>query len=48
MNKTIKEYLAKIGAKGGRRSKRALTAEQARAMVKAREAKKLKNTSNKE
>ncbi len=45
MNKSIKEYLAKIGAKGGKKSKRALTAEQARAMVKAREAKKLKKTS---
>ncbi len=40
MNKSIKKYLAKIGAKGGKKSKRALTADQARTMVKAREAKK--------
>ncbi len=45
MNKSVKEYLAKIGAKGGKKSKRALTADQARAMVKAREDKKLKKTS---
>ncbi len=41
MNKSVKEYLAKIGSKGGKKSKRTLTADQARAMVKAREAKKL-------
>ena len=35
----IREYLARIGAKGGRKSKRVLTTEQARAMVKARIAK---------
>lgn len=40
MDKAVKEYLAKIGAKGGKRSKRVLTADQARAMVKARELKK--------
>lgn len=39
MNKAVKEYLAKIGSKGGKKSKRTLTAEQARAMVKARESK---------
>jgi hypothetical protein len=37
MNKAIREYFAKIGAKGGKKSKRTLTAEQARAMVRARE-----------
>jgi len=40
MKKSIRKYLAKIGAKGGKRSKRALTPEQARAMVKTREVKK--------
>jgi hypothetical protein len=34
----IRRYLAKIGARGGRRSRRALTPEDARAMVKVREA----------
>ena len=32
----IKEYLAKIGRKGGQKSKRVLTPEQAREMVKSR------------
>jgi len=35
----IKKYLAKIGAKGGKNSRRVLTPEQARAMVAAREKK---------
>lgn len=34
----IKRYLAEIGARGGRRSRRTLSAEDARAMVKVREA----------
>ena len=34
----IRRYLAEIGARGGRKSRRALTPEQARAMVKVREA----------
>lgn len=38
----IKRYLAKIGAIGGRKSRRILTPEQARAMVVAREKKKKK------
>jgi len=38
-NGDIKKYLAKIGAKGGKISRRTLTPEQARAMVKAREKK---------
>jgi hypothetical protein len=39
MDKAIREYLAKIGRKGGKKSKRTLTPEQARAMVTARERK---------
>ena len=39
MDKAVKEYLRKIGAKGGKKSKRALTPEQARKMVEARERK---------
>lgn len=42
MNNAIKKYFAKIGAKGGKKSKRILTPEQARAMVMAREAKRIK------
>lgn len=38
--KELKDYFAEIGSKGGKKSKRALTPEQARAMVAAREAKK--------
>jgi hypothetical protein len=34
----IKRYLAEIGARGGRKSRRVLDAETARAMVKVREA----------
>lgn len=34
----VRSYLAKIGSKGGRRSKRRLTSEQSRAMLKVREA----------
>jgi hypothetical protein len=36
----IKQYLAEIGARGGRRSRRALSPEDARAMVGVREARK--------
>ncbi len=35
----IKKYLAKIGAKGGSKSRRTLTPDQARDMVAAREKK---------
>ncbi len=35
----LSKYLAKIGAKGGSKSRRTLTPEQARAMIKAREKK---------
>lgn len=34
----IKRYLAEIGARGGRKSRRTLSSEDARAMVKVREA----------
>jgi ribosome assembly protein YihI (activator of Der GTPase) len=37
--KGISEYMSKIGAKGGKKSKRTLTPEQARKMVEAREKK---------
>jgi len=40
MDQKIREYLSKIGRKGGKKSKRKLTSEEAREMVKAREAKK--------
>lgn len=39
MDKQTKEYLSRIGRKGGQKSRRVLTPEQARNMVKAREAK---------
>jgi len=38
---TVREYLAKIGRKGGKASRRSLTTEQARNMVRVREARKL-------
>jgi len=40
--KAVTAYLAEIGRKGGQKSKRTLTPEQARQMVRAREAKKKK------
>lgn len=40
MKKDINKYLAEVGSKGGRKSRRSLSPEQARAMVKAREKKK--------
>ena len=39
MKKDIKKYLSEIGRKGGKASRRVLTPEQAREMVKAREKK---------
>jgi hypothetical protein len=36
MNKAIKEYMSKIGRKGGAKSRRKLTKEQAQAMARAR------------
>jgi len=42
MNKELSEYMAKIGKSGGKKSKRTLTADQARKMVEAREKKRKK------
>jgi len=36
MKEAIREYLSKIGAKGGRKSRRTLSPEQAREMVRLR------------
>lgn len=36
---SVKKYLQKIGSKGGKKSKRVLTTEQAKEMVAAREKK---------
>ena len=41
----LSRYLAKIGAKGGAKSRRVLTPEQARAMVEARERKRFDRAS---
>jgi hypothetical protein len=38
METTVKEYLAEIGRRGGRKSRRVLDSETARAMVRVREA----------
>jgi hypothetical protein len=38
MERSIREYLAEIGRRGGRASRRELSPEQARAMVRVREA----------
>jgi hypothetical protein len=38
MERSIREYLAEIGRRGGRASRRELSSEQARAMVRVREA----------
>ncbi|MEN8144426.1 MAG: hypothetical protein ABFS14_05685 [Gemmatimonadota bacterium] len=40
MDKPVKEYLASIGRKGGRKSRRSLDPETARQMVRVREARK--------
>jgi general stress protein YciG len=42
MPTAIQKYLAEIGRKGGQKSRRTLTQEQARAMVEAREKKRKK------
>lgn len=39
MNPEVRKYMASIGAKGGKKSRRVLTPQQAKAMVDAREAK---------
>lgn len=41
MNAELKSYLSEIGRKGGRRSRRSLSSEQAREMVRVREARRL-------
>jgi len=41
MKPSVKSYLAEIGRRGGRRSRRTLDAETARAMVRVREARRL-------
>jgi hypothetical protein len=38
LSRATRAYLAEMGARGGRRSKRVLTTEQSRAMVRVREA----------
>lgn len=38
MKTSVRKYLARIGRRGGQRSRRTLTTEQARAMVRVREA----------
>jgi general stress protein YciG len=40
MKPEIKQYLSEIGRRGGKKSRRVLTTEQARAMVESREEKK--------
>lgn len=39
VNKAVKAYLKEIGQRGGKKSKRALSSEQARAMLEAKKAK---------
>ena len=39
MDKKIREYMAKIGSKGGKKAKHTLTPERAKKMVEARERK---------
>ena len=46
MNDQVKAYLAEIGRRGGKKSKRKLTKTQARAMVLARTAKRAALRSN--
>ena len=41
MKRSVKEYLAQIGRRGGRKSRRALDSETARAMVRVREARRM-------
>ena len=44
--KSLKKYLAKIGAKGGKASRRKITPEQQAAMQEARKAAKLRKEQN--
>lgn len=43
MKNDIKKYLAEIGSKGGKKSRRTLTSEDAKKMVESREKRKKKN-----
>ena len=43
MKESIRKYLSKIGRKGGKKSKRKLTSDQAKEMVRIRELKKHTN-----
>lgn len=47
MKKELKKYLAEIGAKGGKASRRKITPEQQAAMQEARKAAKLRKEQNK-
>lgn len=47
INKEARKYLAEIGAKGGKKSRRTITAEQQAAMQEARKAAKLRKGTNK-
>lgn len=46
MKKELKKYLAEIGAKGGKASRRKITPEQQAAMQEARKSKKLRKGTN--
>ena len=46
MKKELKKYLAEIGAKGGKASRRKITPEQQAAMQQARKAKRLSQGTN--
>ena len=46
MKKELKKYLAEIGAKGGKTSRRKITPEQQAAMQEARKAKRLSKPEN--
>lgn len=46
MKKELKQYLAEIGAKGGKKSRRKITPEQQAMMQKARKAKRLSQGTN--
>lgn len=46
MKKELKKYLAEIGAKGGKASRRKITPEQQAAMQEARKAKRLSQGTN--
>lgn len=47
MDKAVRKYLQQIGAKGGKKSRRTLTPEQARKMVEIRERKRKRQAKGK-